>query len=282
MRILITGARGMLGRSLVQAWAGRHEVVGCGRQDLDIRDADACMARIGALQPEVVVHCAAHTQVDRCEAERELAQALNGVGSAHVAAACARHGARLVAISTDYVFAGDLDRAYHEDDPTGPRAIYGASKLAGEEAVRRLCPDHCIARIAWLYGPGGPSFVHTMLKLGRQEGPPLRIVDDQIGNPTATAAVADGLERLIAARATGTVHLTCGGETSWYGLAREVFRLWGLARPLQPCTTAEFRRPAPRPANSRLEKRALQRLGLPPTPTWQEALSAFRQAHPDG
>lgn len=282
MRLLITGAKGMLGRTLARRWGARHELILTDREELDICDARACTVMLVALRPEVVVHCAAHTQVDRCEAERDLAWRLNAVGSANVAAACQRSGARLVSIGTDYVFRGDLDRPYHEWDTPAPRTVYGASKLAGEEAVRAHCPDHCIARIAWLYGPGGPSFVHTMQKLAAQPGPALRVVDDQIGNPTSTDAVALGLERLLEARIAGTVHLTCTGEATWCTFARELLRLRGLARAIEACTTAEFPRPAPRPANSRLDKLALRLHGLPAMPDWREALADFCREFPDG
>lgn len=282
MRILITGARGMLGRTLVRCWGGRHQLVSTDREELDICDARAADAAIAAARPDAVVHCAAHTQVDRCESERDAAFRLNAVGSANIAIACQRHGARLIAISTDYVFAGDLDRPYHEWDAPDPRTVYGASKLAGEVAVRAHCPDHCIARIAWLYGPGGPSFLHTMLKLGAQAGANLRVVDDQVGNPTSTDAVAAGLERLLEARIAGTVHLSCSGEASWYVFTREIFARYGLQRGVDPCTTAEYPRPARRPANSRLDKQSLRLHGLPPMPDWRVALAEFRQAFPSG
>lgn len=282
MRILITGAKGMLGRTLLRRWQGRHELIATDREELDITDVRACTAMLAETRPDAVVHCAAHTQVDKCESERDLAYRLNGIGSANVAAACRRSGARLIAISTDYVFSGDLDRPYHEWDATGPRTVYGASKLAGEDAVRAHCPDHVIARIAWLYGAGGPSFVHTLTKVGRQDGPALRVVDDQIGNPTSTDAVAGGLEHVLAAGINGTVHLTCSGEASWFAFTREIFRLRGITRAVDPCTTSEYPRPAPRPANSRLDKMALRLHGLPSMPDWRDALAAFTREFPDG
>jgi dTDP-4-dehydrorhamnose reductase len=215
------------------------------------------------------------TAVDACESDAGKAYAVNAIGSANVAIACQRRGARLLAISTDYVFGGDLDRPYHEWDAPAPRTVYGASKLAGEQAVRAHCPDHAIVRTAWLYGPGGPSFYHTMLRLGAQQGPPLRVVDDQRGNPTTTDALATAIGWLLERPLAGTFHVSCEGEATWCEFAREIFRLRGLTRALTPCATAEYPRPAPRPANSRLEKRALRLHGLPALPHWREALAQF-------
>jgi dTDP-4-dehydrorhamnose reductase len=281
-RILITGATGMLGRTLAQHWSGRHEVFTPKRSELDITDALNCATVIRDVRPEIVVHCAAHTAVDRCEAEAEAAYRLNAIGSANIAIACQRAGARLIAISTDYVFSGDASRPYHEWDEPAPRTVYGATKLAGEVAVRTHCADHIIARVAWLYGPGGPSFVHTMLRLGSQAGDPLRVVNDQIGNPTSTIAVAAGLDQLIDGAIVGTVHLTCSGETSWYGFTQEIMRLRGFERVVIPCTTDAYPRPAPRPSNSRLDKMALRLHGFPEMPIWQDALAFFLRAHPNG
>jgi dTDP-4-dehydrorhamnose reductase len=160
--------------------------------------------------------------------------------------------------------------------------VYGASKLAGEEAVRRHCPDHLILRLAWLYGAGGPSFVHSMLKLGATEGPPLKVVRDQIGNPTSALAVAERLAAILGTPLVGTMHFTCSGKASWYDFAGEIFALWGMKREIVPCATEEFPRPAPRPANSRLEKRALRLLGLPAMPDWRQALAEFHAAYPEG
>jgi dTDP-4-dehydrorhamnose reductase len=282
MRILVTGGAGMLGRDLARRLRGAHEARPIARAECDIAVPRRVDELIAEWKPQVVVHCAAMTQVDLCETRRDDAFRANALGCANLAAACARHGARLVAISTDYVFPGDADRPYHEHDATGPRTVYGASKLAGEQAVRAHCPDHLIARVAWLYGPGGPSFVHTMMKLAAQAGPEVKVVDDQIGNPTSTAAVCDGLLRLIDAGACGTVHLSCESETSWFGFARAIFAARGSKRGLAPCTTAEYPRPAPRPRNSRLDKMGLRLLGLPPMPTWEEALAAFFTDHADG
>lgn len=279
-RILITGGRGMLGRTLARRLADR-EVFAADRA-LDVTSPELVDQALAAFRPEAVIHCAAMTRVDDCETRRDDAFRANALGSEVVADACRRHGARLVAISTDYVFAGDADRPYHEHDTAAPRTVYGASKWAGEQAVRAHCPDHLIARVAWLYGPGGPSFVHTMLKLAAADGPPVRVVDDQVGNPTSTDAVAAALGGLLDAGAVGTAHLSCEGECSWHGLAAAIFAAVGSRRRLEPCTTAEFPRPAPRPRNSRLDKQTLRRLGLPAMPAWEDALREFLSTHPGG
>ena len=276
MKILITGGRGMLGRTLQQELI-EHELVIADLPETDIThpaDFDRLMA---AAAPDAVIHCAAMTAVDRCETESDLAYRINAFGSANVAAACFRHRARLIAISTDYVFDGELDRPYHEFDTAGhAHTVYGKTKFAGEELIRHHCPDHVICRLAWLYGPGGPSFVHTILKLAKNTDGPLKVVNDQHGNPTSTWAVARQLKNILKRpELVGTFHLTCEGEATWYELAEAVLATAGITRTLQPCTTAAFPRPAQRPANSRLEKRMLRIVGLPPMPDWREALQEF-------
>lgn len=282
MRIMITGAKGMLGRTLAR-FLFNHELRQVDIDKFDLADATATDEAVNNFRPHVVLHTAAMTDVDRCEAESDAAFCANAVASANIAAACHRAGARLVAFSTDYVFSGDLDRPYHEWDATRPLNVYGQSKLAGEEAVARHCPDHLIVRLAWLYGPGGgKSFFHTMLKLGAMDGDPLRVVNDHFGNPTTTDAVAAHIKVLLGVPVVGTIHLTCEGETTWYGFAKEIFTLWGLGREITACTAKEFPRPAKRPANSRLEKRMLRLAGLPPMPDWRDALRDFKSNHPEG
>jgi len=279
-RILLTGGKGMLARTLIARW-GDFDVIPTDLPEADITRPESIDAAIAAAQPDVVIHAAAMTAVDACESAAEGAMRVNGEGSGNVAAACRRHGARLIAISTDYVFRGDADRPYTETDTPDPLTVYGRSKYAGELAVQRELPNAVIARIAWLYGPGGPSFVHTLLKLADGSRPELKVVDDQIGNPTSTLAVADGLKALILRpELSGIFHLTCEGETTWYGLARELFAQAGINQRVVPCTTAEYPRPAPRPANSRLAKDALRRHGLPPMPDWRDALTEFLRVEP--
>ena len=270
----------MFGRTLVSEFADDFEIVATDLPEADITDEKSIEAAIERHAPDAVIHCAAMTAVDRCESERELAFRLNETGTANVATVCRRHGIRLIAISTDYVFDGDADRPYSESDiPTGGRTVYGQSKYAGEEAVRKLCPDHVIARISWLYGSGGPSFVHAMMSLADGSRPVLKVVADQHGNPTSTIAVARALREVLKRpELRGTFHLTCEGEATWAEFAEEIFRLAGIDQKVQPCTTDEFPRPAPRPKNSRLEKAALRVAGLPPMPDWKDALAEFMEA----
>jgi dTDP-4-dehydrorhamnose reductase len=264
----------MLGRHMT-AECAKHDLCPVDIGDFDLADPAAVERAVASFRPEATIHCAAMTDVDGAEADPDAAFRANALGSANLARACARHCSRLIAISTDYVFSGDLDRPYHEWDETGPRTVYGRSKLAGEEAVRALCPDHLICRIAWLYGAGGPSFLHAMRKLGATDGPPVRVVADQVGNPTSAIAVARRVADLLPVPVGGVMHLSCSGEASWFDFAREIFALWKLPREAVSCASAEFPRRAPRPANSRLEKRTLRLLGLPPMPDWRDALAEF-------
>lgn len=276
MKILLTGGNGMLGRTLRHQWQD-FDVVSTDLPDADITNAAGIDKIISGIKPDAVVHCAAMTAVDKCESEQETAYRLNAFGSGNVAAACYRHNVRLIAISTDYVFDGSLNRPYHEfDNANGGNTVYGQTKFAGEELIRRHMPNHVIARISWLYGAGGPSFVHAMMALADGSRPELKVVNDQIGNPTSTLAVAEGLRSiLLAPEVVGTVHLTCEGEATWFDFAQEIFRLAGKSQKVIPCKTSEFPRPAPRPANSRLEKRMLKFYGLPAMPDWHEALREF-------
>ncbi len=280
MRVLLTGGNGMLGRTLVRELGGEFEVIATDLPEADITDEVSLDVIFGQHAPDAVIHCAAMTAVDRCETERDLAFRLNARGTANVAVLCNRRGIRLVAISTDYVFDGDSYRSYNEfDRATGGRTVYGQSKFAGEEAVRTLCPNHVIARISWLYGAGGPSFVHAMMSLADGSRPVLKVVADQLGNPTSAVAVARALrEMLKRPNLCGTFHVTCEGEATWAEFAEEIFRLAGKEQKVQPCTTEEFPRPAPRPKNSRLDKMGLRLAGLPPMPDWKDALAEFMAA----
>lgn len=276
MKIMLTGANGMLGRTLVGE-LNDFEVIPTDLPKVDITDAKGFDLILKRYRPEVLIHCAAMTAVDRCESEIDLAYKINAFGTANVAAACHRNQVRLIAISTDYVFDGDAGRPYHEfDQANGGQTIYGKSKFSGEEAIRTHCPNHIIARISWLYGAGGPSFVHAMVKLADGSRSQLKVVADQIGNPTSALAVARGLREIIKRpELVGIFHLTCEGEASWYELASEIFSQLEIDQKLLPCSTDEFPRPAPRPANSRLDKMMLRISGLPTMPQWKIALQEF-------
>ena len=282
MKIVITGGKGMLGRTLQKELA-EHEIVVADLPDWDITDDEGFLRKLMAAAPDVVIHCAAMTNVDACEADRDLAFKLNEEGSRNVALACSACGARLFAISTDYVFSGEPPRepwAWSETDIPRPRTVYGLSKFSGEQMVQMLNSDATVLRIAWLYGAGGPSFIHTMAKLGAEAGAPLRVVNDQRGNPTSAKAVADVIRFLLTRPdVSGIVHATCEDQCTWYDLACEVKRLLGdrFPRAVEPCTTEEFPRPAPRPHNSALKKSVLNVLGYR-TPNWKKALADFVSA----
>ena len=277
MKILITGGKGMLGRTLQRELEG-NEIVVADLPDWDITDDTGFVTKVGEVKPDLIIHCAAMTKVDDCEAKRDLAFKLNEEGSRNVALAAKACGARLFAISTDYVFSGEPPKepwAWSETDIPRPRTVYGASKFAGEQMIQMILPEAVIIRIAWLYGSGGPSFVHTMAKLGAQDGAPLKVVNDQRGNPTSTKTVADVIKFLMTKPdVSGIVHGTCEDQCTWYDLTLELFRLLGLKREVVPCTTEEFPRPAPRPHNSALKKSVLNLLGYR-TPNWKDALAEF-------
>ncbi|MER6565492.1 dTDP-4-dehydrorhamnose reductase [Streptomyces sp. NPDC001093] len=278
---LITGAAGMLGQDVLARLRGEgEEAVGLARGGLDITDAGTVHDAIGAHRPRIVLNCAAWTAVDDAEEHEADALRVNGDGPRHLAEACARTGARLIQVSTDYVFAGDGTGPYPEDAPTAPRSAYGRTKLAGEQAVLAALPDTgYVVRSAWLYGAGGGNFVDTMIRLESVRDT-VDVVDDQRGQPTWAADLADRLVRLgraaLAGSAPGGVyHGTSAGETTWFGLAREIFRLLG-ADPgrVRPTTSTAFARPAPRPAYSVLGHDRWRRTGIEPIRPWREALRA--------
>ncbi|MEV8452171.1 dTDP-4-dehydrorhamnose reductase [Streptomyces sp. NPDC052095] len=277
---LVTGAAGMLGRDVLARLAAEDvTAVAADRAALDVADADAVRAAFEEHRPAVVVNCAAWTAVDDAESQEEAALRVNGTGPEVLARACREHGAVLLQVSTDYVFAGDADKPYAEDDPTGPRGAYGRTKLAGERAVLGTLPETgYVVRTAWLYGAGGGNFVRTMIRL---EGvkQTLDVVDDQRGQPTWTVDLADRLVRLGQAALAGTApagvyHGTSGGETTWFGFTREIFRLLGTdPERVRPTTSAAFVRPAPRPAYSVLGHDRWAAAGIEPVRDWRAALT---------
>jgi dTDP-4-dehydrorhamnose reductase len=283
LSLLVTGGEGQLGRDLVAAAAraGITRVRAPGSAELDVTDPAAVSDGVAAALVGtrlVVINAAAYTAVDAAESlGAQRAHAVNAEGPAHLVRACAAHRAHLVQVSTDYVFAGDGAGPHKADAPTGPSTLYGRTKLAGERAVLSSGASAHVVRTAWLYGGHGDNFVRTMARLARKSDP-VRVVDDQRGNPTWTADLADGLVALALAAdrvPSGVLHCVNAGSTTWFGLARAVFTEIG-ADPgrVHPCSTAEFPRPALRPANSVLDTAGWAAAGLPELRHWRQALRA--------
>jgi dTDP-4-dehydrorhamnose reductase len=273
-RWLVVGCDGMLGQDLVAALGdspGPHEVTAVDRDVLDIIDPDACLAAVA--DHDIVVNVAAWTAVDEAETHEVQAFAVNAVGAANLARACSAECARMLQVSTDYVFAGDASSPYSEDAPIAPRSAYGRTKGAGEWAVQALCPESWIVRTAWLYGAHGPNFVKTMARLSAERDT-VSVVDDQRGQPTWTVDLADAIVRLVTSEAPfRTYHGTSSGETTWFGFAQAIFSELGLdpARVL-PTTSEAFVRPAPRPAYSVLGHDAWKSADVAPIREWSNAL----------
>lgn len=283
-RWFVTGAAGQLGTELLLALAGADDlVVGVTRADLDVTDASAVLDAVRLARPDVVVNCAAYTAVDAAETDADTAMAVNGSAPGHLAVAAREVGARLVQVSTDYVFSGDATTPYDEDAPTGPRSVYGRTKLAGERAVLEALPESgYVVRTAWLYGAHGPNFVRTMLRLaGERET--VDVVDDQVGQPTWTRDLAGQIIALARSDApAGVYHGTNAGQVSWFGLTREIFRLAGLdPERVHPTTTDRFPRPAPRPAWSVLGHDRWSAVGLAPMRAWDVALETMLRSQSD-
>jgi dTDP-4-dehydrorhamnose reductase len=272
MRILITGAAGMLGTD-VQRAATRHghETVSLPRTRLDIADADQVRRVVESERPDVVVNCAAWTDVDGAESDRDGAIAVNGAGAGAVAAAACAAGAWTIHVSSDYVFDGEQRTPYVESDAVRPRSVYGESKLEGERTVAAAAPDgHTIVRSSWLFGTSGPCFPATMLRLAGERDE-LTVVDDQVGCPTYTGHLAQALVALAASPVPGVLHVAAAGSVSWCGFAREILAAAGVEVPVRAIGTDQFPRPARRPAYSVLRSER----GAPELPDWREGLSAY-------
>jgi dTDP-4-dehydrorhamnose reductase len=271
MRLLVTGAAGMLGHDVVAAAQNAgHEVGSLARAELGITDPAAVRAAVLDARPDAVVNCAAWTDVDGAEAEEAAATAVNGDGAGHLATAAAEAGALLVHVSTDYVFDGHASDPYAEDAPTAPTSAYGRSKLVGERAVAAAGGEHAIVRTAWVFGPHGRNFVDTMRRLGGERDV-VRVVNDQVGSPTYTGHLAEGLVTVAERRLTGVLHVTAGGRCSWFELAQATFEETGTECHVLPQSSADLGRPAPRPAFSVL---ASTRPDTPVLPHWREGLRA--------
>lgn len=274
MKCLVLGGAGMLGRAVVQEARSRGwEALGLSREQADVTDRVRLLEWARDFRPEAVVNCAAHAKVDACETEVERAFAVNAEGAGNAAVAAQSVGARLIHVSTDYVFDGTAREPYREDAPTGPLSVYGRSKLEGER--RALEYDRAlVVRTSWLFGPGGPNFVATMVGLIEAGRVPLRVVDDQAGAPTYTPFLASALLDLAGSGdATGIVHYRNREPVSWYAFAQAIARQWSEGVEVIPVTTAEFPRPAPRPAWSVLDVARFEEIAGRPVEPWEEGLS---------
>ena len=281
MRMLIAGAGGQLGIDLARCCeTAGDDVVAATHADLDISDRDAVNAVVSSLRPDVVINCAAWTAVDACEGDPEKALAQNGLAVRWLAESCDRARARLVQMSTDYVFDGLLDRPYNEWDVPAPQSVYGASKLMGEREALMLGPSATVVRTSWVCGQNGSNMVTTIMRLAGQNSE-LAFVDDQIGHPTFTADLAPMIRRLALERRSGIHHVTNQVPTSWYGFARDVVAAMGRSPDMvRPITTAELQppRPARRPANSVLDNAVLRAAGIQLLRDFHEPLRETVQA----
>jgi len=279
LRILLTGGSGQVGWELRKTLAPLGEVAAPGRADLDLRDPARIREAVRASNPDAIVNAAAYTAVDKAESEREAAFAMNATAPGVLAEEAKRNGALLVHYSTDYVFDGAKPTPYVEEDEPNPLNVYGASKLAGERAIAASGCRHLILRTSWVYGPRGSNFLLTMLRLAR-ERPELRVVDDQVGAPTSSLAIARATAQVLRPGAHGLYHLSAAGQTSWCGFARAILARAGLATPVRAIRTEDYPTPARRPRNSRLNCARLRAdFGLALAP-WEEQLAEVTLAVP--
>jgi dTDP-4-dehydrorhamnose reductase len=275
MKIIVTGARGMLGQDLVPILQDYgHDVDGHDHLTLDVTNLEQVREVFRRDRPDLVIQCAAYTNVDGAEANPEEAFLINGHGTQTVALGCQELHIPLVYISTDYVFDGTLNRPYLEIDRPNPQSVYGQSKYAGELWVQQLLSQFYIVRTSWLYGRHGRNFVDTMRKLGREK-PELAVVADQHGSPTWTVPLSHTIARLIETGRYGLYQITGQGQTTWHEFTQAIMALEGLKTPVRPITTAELGRPAPRPANSVMANLNLKLSGVPLAPHWRESLESY-------
>lgn len=275
MRIMVTGATGLLGQEVVRVMRARgHECLGVSTADFDLTDAAAVRRAVLDCQPQAIVHCAAYTAVDQAESEPHRCADVNAVGTLYLVRAAQAVGAKLLYISTDYVFDGSGDAPHEADDRTAPLNVYGLSKLQGEEAVRGVMARYFILRTSWVFGAGGPCFVGTMRRLGREKHQ-VSVVCDQVGAPTYAPDLAELIANMIVTDRYGVYHAANEGGCSFAELAQMTMRADGSRCRIQPITTAEYPTAARRPMNSRLSMRSLDENGFRRLPTWEDALHRY-------
>jgi dTDP-4-dehydrorhamnose reductase len=287
MKILITGAKGQLGSQIINIIkkgsseigeisddVKNAEIIGIDVQELDITDITATKAYIKEVKPDVVINPAAYTNVDGCETNEDLAFKVNSLGARNLAIACEEIGAKLIHISTDYVFNGIGVKPFKEYDEVGPQSVYGTTKLMGEEFVKQFCSKYFIVRTAWLYGYNGNNFVYTIMKAAKERGA-LQVVDDQRGNPTNAEDLAHHILKLATTEEYGVYHCTGEGECSWYDFASKIVEFAGIDATVSPCTSEEYKRPAKRPAYSSLDNMMLRCTVGNEMRQWEDALKVF-------
>lgn len=275
MKVLVTGASGQLGLDVCAELARRViEHKGTSSADLDVTDGAAVQEAVRSYGPDAVIHCAAYTKVDRAEDEPDKCWAVNADGTKNIALACRETGAKLLYISTDYVFPGNGERPYEPSDPVGPLGVYGESKLAGELAVRTLLEKYFIVRISWVFGMNGSNFVKTMLRLAESRDE-VNVVCDQIGSPTYTADLAPLLCDMVLTEKYGIYQATNEGECSWAEFAAEIFQDAGYSTKVKPIPTSEYPTRAVRPLNSRMSRDKLETVGFHRLPAWKDALERY-------
>ena len=278
MKIIITGAHGQLGHDCQLIFGDMHQVTPVDLPELDITSKEQVDRTVEAIRPDIIINCAAHTGVDACETEEELAWEVNVSGPKYLAESADRWGGKLIHISTDYVFDGQrsIPESYREDDETAPVSVYGKTKLEGEKAVRKATERHIILRTAWLYGINGGNFLKTMLRLSRTSPTKeIRVVNDQFGSPTWSYRLSLQIAKLIELGAQGTYHATAEGVCTWYDLAGAFLEELGVSHRLSPCTTEEYPTAAARPKNSILENHRLKEAGINAMAPWQADLAQF-------
>ncbi len=274
MKILITGSNGMLGHDLINALKERHDLIPTTSKTLDITDKQQTIDYIRDNKPDIVINSAAYTDVDGCEENEDLAYSVNGEGVRNLALACREIGCPLVHISTDYVFDGSATEPIREDGEIGPISVYGKSKLEGEEAIQEILDKYFIIRTAWLYGTNGRNFPRTMLELAESH-PEITVVYDEVGTPTYTPDLAEGISRLIETDYYGIYHLTNSGSCSWCEFARYIFEIAGKDVKVIPVTASEFARPAPRPNYSVLDNSNWIEKGFKPLRNYKDAIKEY-------
>ena len=272
MKVMILGASGLLGKALMREWT-EDEIVGYNSSDVDIRDLDRVREVVEKTRPEWIVLAAAYTNVDDCESHSDLAFAVNRDGAVNVAKAAKRTGAKLLFLSSDYVFDGKKTSPYETGDARNPQSVYGRSKAEAEIRLLEVLPEVCMARTSWLFGTGGKCFPDTILKLAANR-PALNVVNDQRGCPTYSVDLTRAIIELCRNQASGIVHTTNSGECSWFEFAREIVNGSGLATEVRPVSSQQMARPAPRPAYSVLSAKSLQQYGIV-VPSWQDALNRY-------